>query len=139
MPGCRSVAGGDRMTPAEELTTAAARLEALVAGATPGPWRFEPEGDYECGEPGCCCEYWDNRIWGGTDLPVAESHQMSEADARLIVLLRNLAPNLPELLRAEGERMGGLITIDYEGNPMHTPNPHLLAIAREVNETGESK
>lgn len=65
---------------AEILRRAASLMRERAEAATEGPWRFEPEGDSECGEPGCCSDYWENRIWGG-GVVIAESHLTSGPDS----------------------------------------------------------
>lgn len=81
-----------------DITERLAEIEARVEAATEGPWRFEPEGESHCGEPQCCSEYWDNRIWGA-DRVLAESHMLSEADAELIAHARTDVPWLVEQVR----------------------------------------
>lgn len=56
------------------------KLREIANAATPGPWEFQPSGDSECGEPQCCSEYWDNRIWS-QGLILAESGVLDDADA----------------------------------------------------------
>lgn len=81
-----------------DITERLAEIEARVEGATEGPWRFDPEGESHCGEPQCCSEYWDNRIWGA-DRVLAESHMLSEADAEFIAHARTDIPWLVEQVR----------------------------------------
>lgn len=38
-------------------------LRALLAAVPEGPWEFQSAGKYECSEPACCSEYWDDRVW----------------------------------------------------------------------------
>lgn len=56
------------------------KLREIAEAATPGPWEFEPSGYSECGEPRCCSEYWENRIWSQR-LILAESMELSDVDA----------------------------------------------------------
>lgn len=90
-----------------DITERLAEIEARMEAATEGPWRFEPEGESHCGEPQCCSEYWDNRIWGA-DRVLAESHMLYEADAEFIAHARTDVPWLVEQVRelqAEVERL----------------------------------
>lgn len=94
-----------------DITERLAEIEARVEAATEGPWRFEPEGESHCGEPQCCSEYWDNRIWGA-DRVLAESHMLSEADAEFIAHARTDVPWLVEQVRQRDEVLHWLISMD---------------------------
>ena len=59
------------------------KLREIAKAATPGDWGFEYAGESHCGEPQCCSEYWDNRIWAG-GMVIAESHCLSDGDAHHI-------------------------------------------------------
>ena len=60
-------------------------LRAVAEAATPGPWEFEAEGESHCGEPGCCSDYWDNRIWSKREHYILfESHILGAKDAEYI-------------------------------------------------------
>lgn len=75
-----------------------AEWEALAEEATPGPWWFEAAGESECGEPQCCSECWDNRIWGDGAV-LTESMWLSEADAEFIAAARTAMPALLGFVR----------------------------------------
>lgn len=85
-----------------DITERLAEIEARVEAATEGPWRFQPEGESHCGEPQCCSDYWDNRIWGA-DRVLAESHMLSEADAEFVAHARTDVPWLIEQVRQRDE------------------------------------
>lgn len=74
-----------------------AELRRLADEATGGEWRFEPEGDSECGEPGCCSDHWYNRVWAD-GVVIVESHHMSAADAAFIAAARSAVPALLDAL-----------------------------------------
>lgn len=59
------------------------RLREIANAATPGPWEYEAGGESECGEPSCCSDYWDERVWGG-GFVLLESHLLDPENAQHI-------------------------------------------------------
>lgn len=79
-------------------------LQHVIDAATEGPWGFRPAGEYECGEPGCCYEDWDNQIVGPHGQVIVEWHALSNEDATFIRFARTAMPTLlaeVKRLRAE--------------------------------------
>ena len=111
------------MTADDTVTAKLAEWEALAEGATEGPWTFEPAGERSlCGEPQCCSEYWDNRIWGNGAV-LTESHRLSEADAAFIAAARTAMP--------------ALIAAVKDVRAMHVSSSESRGVGRVDPETGE--
>ena len=82
-------------------------LLATARAATHGVWRFEASGDSECGEEGCCYDFWSNRIWVN-DFILLESHHMTDEDAQYIatfdpVMVSDLLEEIVRLRLIVGE------------------------------------
>lgn len=122
-------------------------IEERVEGATVGPWGFEPAGKSRCGEPQCCSEYWDNRIWGG-GMVLTESHMLPAADAEFIAAARTDVPALTAALQdvlalhvphPEPQRMvTGVIVAcsecgDIDDSPTEYPCPTVRAITAHID------
>lgn len=106
----------------DTVTAKLAEWEALTGAATEGPWWFEAAGESQCGEPQCCYEYWDNRIWGNGAV-LTESHMLSEADAEFIAAAREMVPAL--LAAVKGVRR------------LHVSSSESRGVGRVDPETGE--
>jgi hypothetical protein len=85
------------MTPADELTLAAERLEALDAVATPGPWVWRQPGS---DMPGGWARVYQADVDGGwLALTSADVGADRTSNAALIAAMRGVAKPLAALLR----------------------------------------
>lgn len=127
-------------------------LREVAEAATEGPWDFEAGGEYECGEPGCCSEYWDNRIWG-EGVVLLESHMLSTEDARhiatfdpptVLALLDRVAELEAKEARVESLRQAAEVVVLDAGDEATGPEPdpnlaelaHCVAALEGENTTG---
>lgn len=119
----------EEVTPAETLTAAAAKLKRLASDATPGKWECDEVGDIVVRTSATDCLFVAEA--GANGAPTRDAAYIAAMNPAV-----GLA--LAEALEAEGRRMGGWIPIGIDGSPLHTADPHLLAIATEILNEGEN-
>lgn len=117
------------MTPAEELVAAADKLDALVSGATEGPWTTYRELD------GIFAGQWT--VVRAAGLRVASVGQVrrhhsqaAEGNIAYIAAMNPLVGKaMAELFRMEFARIDATEKV----HPPYVPDPEVLALARLIN------
>ena len=115
------------------------KLRKIAEAATQGEWEFQPSGDSECGEPQCCSEYWDNRIWAD-GMVIAESHHLSDTDAdhiaafdpTTVLALIDEIERLRTITDAQVEAAAEVLTLDIDGSEWDEISPKAQDKVREL-------